>query len=150
MSESSHGAVLVPGQSARSDLRPYERAHDVEDPDGVLVVLETTRTRASAYDMTDGVTAADIHHEYPEADEIVVCAYERTLDRECPGWRGLSPDSLARVGVSERYHYPASRLDRYDEGNYTLVADGCRCEHCGTVVESTAAWVRHFVRGCRR
>lgn len=136
--------------ATQQHLTRLDRAHDTDDPDGVIVVLDILDTPAYEFELSGGITVADVYPSYPESDRVVICAYDRVLDRYRDCWDVESPhivDWLRDVGAPLHY-YPESKLDRYDAGNYTEVDDGCRCDHCGETLETTVDWVEHFVREC--
>lgn len=146
-----HSETAPAGDPDRlSRLTRLDRCHDQDSPHGILVVLEICDETAAEYELTPGVSVADLHDGYPRDDPVVVCMYERRLEEYCESWNLDSPhlvEWLRDVGA-DLYYYPESKLDRYDAGNYTELGDACRCEHCKEVVDSTADWVEHVVREC--
>lgn len=133
-----------------SHLTRLDRCHDRDSPYGILVVLDVLDEPANEYELTGGITVADVHDGYPRDDPVVICIYDRILDGYRDAWDIDSPhlvDWLRDVDAELRY-YPESKLERYDAGNYTETADGCRCEHCQTEVPTTTDWVEHLVRDC--
>lgn len=144
--------IRVPGRSAaETPYDPFERVHDAEDPDGTLVVVKAFSERASAFELSDGVSVADVYPTYPPTDSVVAVAYQRPIERALPSWTDLDADSLydrLRDAGVDVFHYPASRLDPYTAGNFTETSDGCRCENCGETVPDTASWLVHLAREC--
>lgn len=149
MGEAFDEPVLVPGESASPSYEPFDRVF-VDDDSGTLVVLASTGVRSAAFDM-GGVTMADVYPECPLTDDVVIVAYERALDRDVRGWREMDPAQLSDcIGLlGDVHYYPASKLSRYEAGNFTEVGGVVRCEHCKSMHETTAAWVRHVAVECR-
>lgn len=110
-----------------------DKCHDVEEHDGILVVLERTGEVAANYELTPGISVASIYTMYPPHDEVLVCAYERDLET---------------AGEATCHYFPESKLTCYAAGNWTEHAEGVDCEHCGELVGTTSDWVRHVVTEC--
>lgn len=147
MSETRDGSSSSAGSVGQGGYAPFDRVRVGGGP--TLVVLGGTGIRSVSFEM-GGFTMADVYPECPRCDEVLVVAYERALDREVGDWRNSDPARLLEhVGSIEGLHYyPASKLDRYDAGNWTDIGDGIRCEHCRCKFESVPSWVEHFVTEC--
>lgn len=111
-----------------------DRCHAADDGGGILVVCDI-HGPADEFELTEGITVADVNPQYPRDDPVVTCVYEYAMERD------VDP---------EYYYFPAGKLERYDAGNYVECEDGVECQHCRTVVPSTTAWVEHVVTSCSR
>lgn len=142
--------ATAPELRPASQLTRLDRCHDKDSPHGILVVLEVLDQPAGEYELTPGISVADIHDGYPRDDPVVVCIYDRLLDHHREAVDLDSPHLVEDLQAreAELHYYPARKLECYDAGNYTETADGCRCEHCGSPVGSTVGWVEHVVRQC--
>ena len=126
--------TMAATEAPQCSVSVNDRCHDREDSSGILVVQEVSEKRADEYELTGGITVADVYSEYPPSDRVVRCAYKQAIEN----W--AEPDVFT---------FPESKLECYDAGNYTEHEESVECEHCGAEVETTAAWVEHVVIECQ-
>lgn len=149
--------VTTMGRLSATGTAPYDPFERLRaDAGGILVVVSTPRDRAGDYELTDGISVADARQCAPD-EQLVLTVYERALDRAYPEWRTWTRADLHTTLVSARDDdapqlvvVPSSAAERYEAGNYTETDRGCRCEFCGQLTETTAAWVEHLLTRCAR
>lgn len=150
---SNHATQTRPPTPAAADYRPFERLSDPDGGGGIHVVVGTPYTTAGAYELTDGITLADVEPAVDPDAPVVLTAYERALDAAYDDWRSWPPSVLrhrlvrARVPDAPSLNaHPADDCERYTAGNYTRVNGQVRCERCRTRLDGSTAWVEHVAR----
>lgn len=155
MTSSTHHPSSAPDPPTGESYTTRERVRDRENPHGELVVIESLERRADRFELTDGVTVASVNRGYDAASRVVLCVYERRLDKHYPEWRTMSPSNLRSRTRTEHdqkpagvHALPAGRLKRYEAGNYTDCGDRVRCHNCESWVASVYDWLEHTARAC--